>query len=163
MPDLGTVICYLLVGLVFAGAARLYLRDARDRRAGRGDDAFAWRRDPNKIRPAAPKPVLQVLPRRWGWRHVMIAAVQVAAIGGGMWLVFVSSFADPGPVPALAYGATLLILIFATAFATFLLTWAWDLSRAALTGRRASARQGQQAVGEADRVLASRRRLGEGA
>lgn len=143
MPNLGTVICYLLVGLVFAAAARLYLRDASDRRAGRGDDAFAWRRNSHPNVPAAPKPVLQVLPRRWGRRHLVIAALQVAAIGGGLWLIFVSPSADPRPVPWIVYPVTVAILYFATAFVTFLLTWAADLGSAALARRRTGARQRQ--------------------
>jgi len=163
MPNLGTVIGYVLVTLVFAAAARLYLRDARDRRAGRGVDAFAWRRNPNTIRPAVPKPVLQVLPRRWGWRHVMIAAVQVAAIGGGMWLSFFAGPRSPQPPPFEAYAVVLFGWTCLVAFATAVLTRVWDLSRAALARRGAGTGQGQQAGGEVDRVLAPRRRLGEGA
>lgn len=156
MPDLATILGFALVGLVFAVAARLYLRDARDRRAGLGDGAFAWRRSPNTIRPAAAEPVLQVLPRRWGWQHLVIAAVQVTAIGG----LTYGMIDDMGPDHAAGFMVMNIIIV---AFGTAVLTRLWDLSWAGLARRRTGARQGHQAGGEGGRVLAPRRRLGEGA
>lgn len=143
MPDLGTLICYALVGLLFAAAARLYLRDARDRRAGRGDDAFAWRRNSHPNVPAAPKPVLQVLPRRWGRRHLVIAGLQAAAIGGGLWLSFVAGPRTNEAVPPIAYLVALFGWTCLVAFGTAVLTHLWDLASAALARRRAGSRQRQ--------------------
>lgn len=163
MPDLGTILGFTLVGLVFAAVARLYLRDARDRRAGRGDGAFAWRRNPSTIRPAAPKPVLRVLPRRWGRRHVVIATAQVVAIGGLTWLSLGEPWRHGEVVPPKIYPLVLIVWTILVAFATALLTCLWDLSRAALARGGAGTSQGQKAGGECARVLAPRRRLGEGA
>lgn len=136
MPDLPTIFGVALVGLVTVAAGRLYLRDARDRRTGRGDDAFAWRRNSHPNVPAAPKPVLQMLPQKWGWRHLVIAAVQVAAIGG---LTF-GMVSDMGTE---RLGGFLLVNVIVVAFTTALLTHLWDLASATLARRRAGARQRQ--------------------
>lgn len=129
MPALGTILCYLLVGLVLAGAARLYLRDARDRRAGLGDDTFAWRRGSggqqlNRLTTAPPKPLLRTLPQRWGRRQKVIAGAQATVIVSGLGLLLGISYFGAAQVSLLAYPIAFFILFFAVAFVTFLLTWA---------------------------------------
>lgn len=143
MPDFPTIFGVALVGLVAVAAARLYLRDARDRRAGLGDDAFAWRRNSHPNVPAAPKPVLQVLPRRWGWRHLVIAAVQVAAIAGGMWLSLGEPWRNGEAVPSKMYPLAFVVWTIFVAFGTAVLTHLWGLASAALARRRAGSGQRQ--------------------
>lgn len=167
MPDLGTILGFALVGLVFAGAARLYRQDARAYRAGQGDELYAWLRrshpDHPALSPAPPVRMLRVVPQRWGWRHAVITAAQVVAIGSALWLSFVVAPRSDEVLPPIAYLVIPLGWIILVAFATAVLTRLWDLSAAVLARRGGGASEHHQAVGEADRVLASRRRLGEGA
>ena len=167
MPTTGTVIGIALLGLIAAAAARLYLRDAQNYRAGRGDERYAWlrRSHPNHpaLPPAPPKPFLRMLRQRRGRRHLVIYAVQATAIACGMWLSLGEPWRNGETVPPKIYPLAFVVWVILVAFGTAVLTRLWDLSMAALARRRAGAGEHQQAVGEADGVLGARRRLGESA
>lgn len=154
------LLAYLMVAGLVVWVARMYLRDARAYRAGRGDERYAWLRRSHPNHPALPhappKPILRVLRQRRGWRHLAIYTVQAAAIGG----LTYGMVSDMGPE---RLGGFLVMNIVLVAFGTAALTRLWDLSAVALARRRAGSSERQQAVGEGQGVLSTRRRLGEGA
>jgi hypothetical protein len=160
MPNVLALLAYLMVAGLVAWAARMYLRDARAYRAGRGDERYAWLRrshpDHPALPPAPPTPLLRLLPQRWGWRHLVIYAAQASVIGG----LTYGMVSDMGLERLGGFLVTNIILV---AFATAVLTRLWDASMAALARRRAGSGEHQQAVGEGQGVLGARRRLGEGA
>ena len=159
-------ICLILFGLPIAWAVWQYVKDARAYRAGRGDEQYAWLRRNHPGHPALPppppKPMLRLLPRRWGWRVVVIYLVQAAAI---VWIIW--SYAgiydlksDPKAGQALALLPFFAVLL--VAFTTALLTRLWDTAAAMLGRRRARSGESGEPGREVESGLAVRRRLHEG-
>ena len=167
MPNLAALIAYLMVAGLVVWALRMYIRDARTYRAGRGDERYAWLRrsqpDHPALPPVQPRQMLRVLPPRLGWRHLVICLAQASAIFALTWLTFQDavSLAPSERAKIIPYGFMAWTIL--VAFGTAVLTRLWDFSVAALVRRRTGAGEHQEPVGEADGVLAPRRRLRKGA
>lgn len=129
-------IAFLMIALVpLAWMGRQWLKEWRAYKTGT--------MLPRGYRPPEP-PTLQ---QSWRWRFLWLYAAQAAAIGGLMWLSFLSPYADQSPTPPQAYFVVFITWTIIVAFATAVLTRLWD--RAASLSRSSGATgQSQQPSSE---------------